>query len=80
MPTTYDTLVEKCGVLMTFDHLAQIMHRSPDAIRVSLSPKVPKSEWARQVKKAKRTIGRRVLFRTADIARIVDEGLSDDSR
>ncbi|HGM4324364.1 TPA: DNA-binding protein [Pseudomonas aeruginosa] len=75
MPTTQEILTEHCGILMTYEQLGKIMHRSPEALRITLSDN--RTDWARSINAAKLKWGRRVLFRTADIARLIDQGLND---
>ncbi|SDI29216.1 hypothetical protein [Pseudomonas panipatensis] len=75
MSTTQEILTEQCGILMTYEQLGEVMHRSPEALRITLSDN--RTEWARSINAAKRKWGRRVLFRTADIARLIDEGIID---
>lgn len=74
MPTTNEILTTQYGVLMTHEQLSTVMHRSADGMRLSLSSN--NSEWAKRINSAKRKIGRRVLFRTVDIAQIVDDGIA----
>lgn len=69
---TYATLVQQYGVLVTYQQLAEIFRRSPDGLRITLVH--PKDEFARTVNAAKVRFGRRVLFRTEEIARMIDEG------
>jgi hypothetical protein len=70
MSETYKTLTDRWGVLMSYDALGQVMDRSPDGLRLSLAQN--RSDWARRVNAAKVKIGRRVLFRTAQIAELID--------
>ncbi|MNQ89622.1 hypothetical protein D3C85_1049350 [compost metagenome] len=78
MPTTTEILTQQYGVLMTHEQLSTVMHRSTEGMRLSLSQNT--SEWAKRVNAAKRKIGRRVLFRTVDIAQIVDDGVASDEK
>ena len=75
MSATYKVLVEKWGVLLDYHALSNVMHRSPDGLRLSLAQN--RSDWARQVNSAKVKIGRRVLFRTAQIADLIDGGQAE---
>ena len=72
MSETYKTLTEQWGVLLDYQALSRVMHRSPDGLRLSLAQN--RSEWARRVNAAKVKIGRRVLFRTEQIAQLIDDG------
>jgi hypothetical protein len=77
MSATYKMLVEKWGVLLDYQALSSVMHRSPDGLRLSLAQNG--SEWARKVNAAKVKIGRRVLFRTEQIANLIDADHSGQS-
>ncbi|MEW9898399.1 DNA-binding protein [Chitinivorax sp. PXF-14] len=70
---TEDRLVQKFGVLMTLADLAGVLNRSQDGLRMTMHGK---SDLGLLLRKARRKIGRRVHFRTEDIARIVDEGVA----
>jgi hypothetical protein len=70
MSQTYRTLSERWGVLLSYEALGQVMDRSPDGLRLSLAQN--RSDWAHRVNAAKVKIGRRVLFRTAQIAELID--------
>jgi hypothetical protein len=67
---TYRTLTERWGVLMSYDSVAEVMGRSPDGLRLSLAQN--HSDWARALTAAKVKFGRRVHFRTAQIAQLID--------
>lgn len=45
MPTTQEMLTERCGILMTYEQLGKIMHRSPEALRITLSDN--RTDWAK---------------------------------
>lgn len=63
------TLTEKYGPLLTLTQVAEILHRSPDGLRLSLGRD---SEVARQLNPAKKKIGRRLYFKTATIAQFIE--------
>jgi hypothetical protein len=71
MSETYKTLADRWGVLLSYEALGQVMDRSPDGLRLSLAQN--RSDWARRINAAKVKIGRRVLFRTAQIAALIDD-------
>lgn len=56
--------------LLTLTQLAHILNRSPDGLRISLSNKSPVSA---ELNAARVKIGRRVFFKTVQIARIIDQ-------
>lgn len=66
---TEDRLAQRYGVLMTLGDLATVFKRSQDGLRMTMHSK---SELGRQLSRAKLRIGRRVHFKTADIAKIID--------
>lgn len=70
MTSTHNTLTDEHGVLMTLEQLAKLLHRRPNGLRVALQQNT--HFWAKRINASKCKIGRRVLFRTADIAQIID--------
>lgn len=74
MTATFATLKEKYSVLLTLTQLAEILDRSPDGLRISLT--TSRSGWARSINATKIHIGRRMYFRTEEIARLIDEEFS----
>jgi hypothetical protein len=70
MTETYRVLVNDHGVLMTYESLSQVLQRSPDGLRLSLARGGP--DWVQKINAARVRIGRRVLFRTQDIADLID--------
>ncbi|KAB0654857.1 hypothetical protein [Burkholderia diffusa] len=74
MTATLATLKERYSVLMTLDQLAEILNRSPEGLRISLS--TSRSNWAEHINATKVHIGRRIYFRTEAIARLIDEQFS----
>ncbi|KVT35908.1 hypothetical protein [Burkholderia ubonensis] len=74
MTGTLATLKERYSVLMTLDQLAEILNRSPEGLRISLS--TSRSNWAQHINATKVHIGRRIYFRTEAIARLIDEQFS----
>jgi hypothetical protein len=71
MRSTLDVLVNRYGLLLNYGQLAEVLGRQPQGLRISLSR--PRDEWARRVNSAKVRFGRRVMFRSADIAQLIDE-------
>ncbi|KES23867.1 hypothetical protein [Pseudomonas sp. AAC] len=61
-------LLETYGPLLTLEQLAQLLHRSPGGLRFSLTTQ---SAFARQINATKVRLGRRVYFRTCDMATIM---------
>lgn len=73
MKTTVDYLQEKYGPLMSMEALAAIFDRSKEGLRVSLNSS---SDFADAINAAKRKCGRRVYFKSTEIAKIIDGGES----
>ena len=71
MSSTQKTLVDKFGVLLNYAQLAEVLRRRPDGLRLSLY--TSKSEWVQRICAARVKIGRRVLFDTAEIGKLIDE-------
>jgi hypothetical protein len=57
--------------LLSIDQLAEILLRSKDGLRLSLGAD---NEVSRKLLPCKVKIGRRIYFRTADIAKVIDQG------
>lgn len=70
--TIEETLVQRFGPLLSIAQLATVLDRSPDGLRISLRAT---NEWTQRINKARLKIGRRVYFRTSQIAEV----LSDES-
>jgi hypothetical protein len=69
MNSTTQHLVEKYGPLLTLTELADILDRSREGLRLTLRGN---SELARQLGAARLKIGRRVHFKTAVVASVID--------
>jgi hypothetical protein len=65
-----EILVNKHGCLLSIATLAQVLDRSPEGLRISLRS-TNTSEWAQRVNATRLRIGRRVYFRTSEIASIL---------
>ncbi len=71
MKTTLEFLHDKYGPLMSMDALAATFDRSKEGLRVSLNSS---SDFADAINAAKRKCGRRVYFKSTEIAKIIDGG------
>lgn len=69
MTNTENFLLQKYGPLLSLVQLASLLDRSVDGLRLSLSQD---GEMARKFNPARKKIGRRVYFRAALIAPILD--------
>lgn len=67
--TTEEILTRKYGALLTLTDLAEVLRRSPDGLRLSLAST---GGYSDSLNKAKVRIGRRIYFRVADIALLLD--------
>jgi hypothetical protein len=63
-----NSLLRRYGPLMNLAPLASILDRSPDGLRVTLRSS---GEWVEKINSARLQLGRRVYFRTADIAEVL---------
>lgn len=71
MTTIEETLLEKYGALLTIADLAEVLSRSVEGTRLSLRSR---TSWSERVNAARLKIGRRVYFRTCEIAQFLSEG------
>lgn len=69
---TENFLLEKYGPLLSLAQLAGLLHRSTDGLRLSLRQE--DGELAAKFNPARKKIGRRVYFRAAILAPVLDEG------
>jgi len=65
--TIEESLVGRFGPLMPLAGLASLLDRSPEAARMFLRSD---SELAQRINTAKLKVGRRLYFRTAEIAKV----------
>jgi hypothetical protein len=63
-----DVLTKEYGPLLSIGQLAKVLDRSPEGLRISLRTD---SAWSRLINAARLKLGRRVYFRTAQIARVL---------
>ncbi len=70
--TMEDSLLQRYGPLLSMAQLATVLDRSPDGLRISLRAT---NKWTQRINKARLKIGRRIYFRTSQIADV----LSDES-
>lgn len=67
--TMEENLIERFGPLIPLAKLAALLDRSPEAVRMFLRSN---STLAQQINDAKLKIGRRLYFRTLDVAQILN--------
>jgi hypothetical protein len=63
-----ETLTRQYGPLLTISQLAKVLDRSPEGLRISLRSS---NEWVNRVNASRLRLGRRVYFRTGQIAIIL---------
>ena len=63
-----DALTAKYGPLLSVTQLAGVLDRSAEGLRISLRTD---SDWTRRVNAGRLKLGRRVYYRTADIAKVL---------
>ena len=63
------SMVSQYGPLLSLVQLAELLHRSPDGLRLALRGTQP---YAYRINEARIKIGRRVYFRTAVIATFLE--------
>ncbi len=68
--STEELLIDQYGPLLSLTDLSKLLKRSPDGLRIALSSQ---TDFARKWSAAKRKVGRRVYFRAADVAALIDE-------
>jgi len=66
--TIEDQLSAKYGPVLTIVQLAEVLHRSAEGLRISIRSN---SDCSKSINAARLKVGRRVYFRTADVARLL---------
>lgn len=64
-----EALTARYGPLLSINQLANVLDRSAQGLRLSLRTD---SEWTRAINAARLKLGRRVYFRTAEIAKALN--------
>jgi hypothetical protein len=63
-----EALTKEYGPLLSVAQLAKVLDRSAEGLRISLRTE---SDWSKPINKAKLKLGRRVYFRTAEVANVL---------
>jgi hypothetical protein len=71
--STYEYLLTHYGPLLTLKHLAEVMHSTPNGVRMSISRK--QQPLAVALAGARQRLGRRVYFEARLVAETIDQGL-----
>lgn len=75
LSATYDYLLKHYGPLLTLKHLAEVMHTSPNGVRMAITRK--RQPLAVALANARRQLGRRVYFETRLVADVIDQGVAE---
>ena len=70
--TVEETLLNRYGgsPLLSLEQLAEVLHRSKNGLRISLSGD---NELSAKLRSCKVEIGRRIYFKTSAVARVIEE-------
>jgi hypothetical protein len=66
--TVEETLTKRYGPLLSINQLAALLDRSPDGLRITLRSS---GEWVSKINATRLRLGRRVYFRTAEVADVL---------
>ena len=70
---TYEYLLQQYGPLLTLKHVAELVHSTPNGVRMAISRK--NQAFAVGLASAKRRLGRRVYFEARRVAEIIDQDI-----
>ncbi len=70
LSATHQYLLAHYGPLLTFKHLAEVMHVSPNGVRMAIARK--RQPLAVALGRARRQLGRRVYFEARLVADAID--------
>ncbi len=68
--STHQYLLVHYGPLLTLKHLAEVLHSTPNGVRMAITRK--RQPFAVALTSAKRQFGRRVYFEASRVAEIID--------
>jgi hypothetical protein len=71
---THEYLLTHYGPLLTIKHLAEVMHASPNGVRMAIARK--RQPLAVALSNARRQLGRRVYFEARLVADVIDQGMT----
>ena len=63
-----ETLTKRYGPLLSINQLAALLDRSPDGLRITLRSS---GEWVSKINATRLRLGRRLYFRTAEVADVL---------
>lgn len=70
----YQYLLSKYGPLLTLTHVAEVMHMTPNGVRMAITRQ--RQPFSADLADAQRRLGRRVYFEARRVAVIIDRGAS----
>lgn len=68
---TYQYLLTQYGPLLTLKHMAEVLHGTPNGLRMAMSRK--QQPFARSLAESRVRFGRRVFFEARQVARLIDD-------
>lgn len=72
---THEYLLAHYGPLLTLKHLAEVMHSTPNGVRMAMARQ--RQPLATALANTRRQLGRRVYFEARLVAEVIDGGLTD---
>jgi hypothetical protein len=66
--TLEESMVQRYGPLLSIHQLASVLDRSPEGLRITLRSS---GGWVKQINSTRLRLGRRVYFRTSEIATLL---------
>ena len=70
--TTHDHLLRRYGPLLTLEHIAALLHSTPDGVRMTLARGA--QPFAQGLAQCRRRFGRRLYFDARGVAALIDNG------
>ena len=74
--STHQYLLAHYGPLLTLQHLAKVMHSTPNGVRMAITRK--RQPFAIALTDARRQFGRRVYFEASRVAEIIDQSIGNE--
>jgi hypothetical protein len=66
--TSEESMMQQYGPLLSITQLAAILDRTPEGLRITLRSS---GEWVNKINSTRLQLGRRVYFRTSEIAEVL---------
>jgi hypothetical protein len=74
---THRYLLAHYGPLLTLQHLAEVMHTTPNCVRMALARR--RQPLAVALGRTRQRLGRRIYFEARQVAAVIDQGVSSAS-